>query len=146
MKVNNKTITSKDKINMLGVTCDSKLQWSNQVAQAVNKSKKALHAIRLIRKYLTKNETKQLLTSNYYSILYYNSEIWHMPSLNPRSKQQLLAASSNALKILNNQSDLMISYEQLHKMHKRAAPTQMMKYRLSIQLYKICNGYRLNDD
>ena len=37
----------------------------------------------------------------------------------------------------------MISYDDLHKFHKRATP---MKYRLSIQLFKIWNGESQNDD
>ena len=43
--INGKIITSKKTINVLGVVFDSKLQWSNQVSQAINKSKRALHGI-----------------------------------------------------------------------------------------------------
>ena len=98
-----------------------------------------LHAIRLIKNYLSKNEIKMLLTSNFYSILYYNCEIWLMNSLNVVLKRHLLAASANALKILNNRSDLRISYDQIHRINKRAAPIDMMKYKLAIQLHKIHN-------
>ena len=146
MTINNKQIRSKQSINVLGVEFDSKLQWGPQVAQVINKSKRALHAIRLVAKYMTKSETKQLLTSNFYSILYYNCEIWLLASLSPFLKQHLLAASANALKSLNNYSDIQISYEQLHRLHKRAAPMEMMKYRLAIQLFKIYNGAMINDD
>ena len=50
------------------------------------------------------------------------------------------------LKLLNNVRDLEISYVNLHKIHKRALPTNMMQYRLSLQMYKIYNGHKLNDD
>ena len=76
LSISNKVVKSKKCINVLGVLFDSKLQWTDQVAQSITKLKKSLHAIRLITKYLTKNETKQLLTSNFYSVLYYNCEIW----------------------------------------------------------------------
>ena len=72
LTLNGKLLRTKKTINVLGVIFDSKMQWSNQVAQAISKSKKALHGIKLIKKYLTKDETKMLLTSNFYSILYYN--------------------------------------------------------------------------
>ena len=72
--------------------------------------------------------------------------IWLMNSLSPALKQHILAASSNALRLLNNIQDMKISYEQIHKVHKRATPMDIMKYRLSIQLFKIYNGYILNDD
>ena len=65
----------------------------------------------------------------------YNFEIWLMPSLSPGLKQNILAASANALKLLNNVNDLRISYKQLHKPHKRATPMNLMKYRISIQLF-----------
>ena len=69
-----------------------------------------------------------------------------MPSLSPILKQHLLAASANTLKLLNNVKDLRISYNQLHKFHTRANPMDMMKYRLSIQLFKCYNGSNIDDD
>ena len=146
LRVNNKLIKSKSTINVLGVTFDSKLQWGTQFAQAITKSKQALHAIRLVSRYMRKSEVKLLLTSNFYSILYYNCEIWLMQSLSPALKQHLLAASSMALRLLNNRSDLRISYDQLHKIHKRATPINVMKYRQSIQLFKIYNNDNQSDD
>ena len=125
---------------------NSKLQWSNQIAQAISKSKQALHGIKLIKKYLTKEETKMLLTSNFYSVLYYNCEIWLSNSIKFRQKQQLLAASSNALKLLNNMNDLRISYIQLHRKEKRALPLDFGRYRMAIQLYKTYNAVEMNDD
>ena len=133
-------------INVLGVVFDSKMQWSNQVSQAINNSKRALHGIRLIKKFLTKSETKMLLTSNFYSILYYNCEIWLSQELNARNKQQILSASSNALRILNNMSDLRISFIQLHKQENRAIPMDFAKYKLSIQLHKIYNENGATND
>ena len=106
LAISGKIIRSKKSINVLGIIFDSQMKWNLQVAQAINKSKRALHGIKLIRKYLTKDETKMLLTSNFYSILYYNCEVWLSEGLNSRHKQLLLAASANALKILNNVSDL----------------------------------------
>ena len=117
-----------------------KMNWSAQVAQTIKKAKKTLHAIKLIKQYFKKDELKQLLTSNFYSVLYYNCEIWLTPMLDPRSKKQLLAASAMALKLCEPQYDNMIGYERLHGMQNRATPMKMMKYRLAIQLYKIYNS------
>ena len=63
-----------------------------------------------------------------------------------QNKQQILAASSNALKILNNVRDLRVSYVQLHSKEKRALPMSFANYRLAIQLYKIYNGGYESDD
>ena len=120
------------------------VQWTNQISQAINNSKRALHGIKLVKKYLTKNETKMLVTSNFYSVLFYNCELWLSQGLKVRNKQQILSASANALRILNNRSDLRVSFAQLHSLEKRATPMNFAKYRLSIQLHKIYNGN--NDD
>ena len=77
-----------------------------------------------------------LLTSNFYSILYYNCEIWLSQGLHERQKQQLLSASAHALKLVNNVNDIMIPYTQLHRAEKRAMPMDFAKYKMSIQLYK----------
>ena len=42
------------------------------------------------KKYFNTTELLQLITSNFYSILYYNSEIWHLPSLKGNLKGKLL--------------------------------------------------------
>ena len=87
-----------------------------------------------------------LLTSNFYSLLYYNCEIWLSQGLNARHKQQILAASSNALKILGNVSGLRTSFVQLHINEKRALPVDFGRYKMAIQLHKIYNGVEMNSD
>ena len=66
---------------MLGVTFDSKLHWSPQVSNTIRKAKRALHPLYLIKPYFAKQEMHKLVKSNCYLILYYNSEIWNIPSL-----------------------------------------------------------------
>ena len=63
-----------------------------------------------------------------------------------KKQQQILSASANALRILNNRSDLRVSFAQLHSQEKRATPMNFAKYRLSIQLHKIYSGNNDNDD
>ena len=86
--INGKFVISKRVINILGVTFDSKLQWGEQVAAACNKATKVINALRLIRRFFTKLELLQLITANVFSVLYYNSEIWHIPSLKMNLKRK----------------------------------------------------------
>ena len=79
--INNVNIRSKTTINVLGILFDSQMKWEPQVSQSINKARKALHGIKLIKKRFDKNDLRQLLTSNYYSVVYYNSEVWHLHSL-----------------------------------------------------------------
>ena len=111
------------------------------MANACTKALKALNAIKLIKKYLNKTEILQLITSNVYSVLYYNSEIWHLPNLKSSLKQKLLNVSARALKISMFYPDPMISFLKIHEITKRAPPESMMKYKLAVQLYKIYNSH-----
>ena len=132
-------ITSKNVINVLGVTFDSRLQWSEHVSKTISKANRALCAIKLIRRFFNTKELTSLLTSNFYSILYYNSEIWHLNSLNQNLKHSLLVASANACKLALHYPNEMISYLNLHSILKRATPEMICKYKLALQLFKKFN-------
>ena len=99
VSLNGKSIKSNKNINVLLVIFDSKLKWADHVAKAVKKANAALNAIKLIRKFCNQKELLTLITSNLYSILFYNSEIWHLPSLKATLKQKLLSASARALNL-----------------------------------------------
>ena len=137
--VDNVLIKSKNEINVLGITFDSKLQWGSQVSRAIRGANTSLQAIKLIRKYFTTPEIVQLLTSNFYSRFYYGSEIWHIPTLNRNCKKMLLSASANALKLCNIFYDPFVSYIDLHKLHKRALPSKFCIYRHCLLLHKVFN-------
>ena len=62
-------------MNVLRVEFDSKLTWSKHISSQINKANKALHAIKIIKKYFSQTEVLTLLTSNFYTILYNNSEV-----------------------------------------------------------------------
>ena len=70
VKLQGSAIQSKKFMNVLGVTFDSKLNWGIHVAKTISKAKKALYALKMIKKFFTKNEMRKLLDSNFYSILY----------------------------------------------------------------------------
>ena len=139
VKIGSDEVVSKDNINVLGVLFDAKLEWSLHIRNAINKSAKALNALGLIRKYFNTNELLQLVTSNYFSILYYNSEIWHLHSLKFYDKKLLLTASSKALKMATHYCYPDISYKNLHVNTKRATPNMYCDYKLSLLLYKTFN-------
>ena len=146
LEINGNIINSKPTMNVLGIIFDSKLQWGPQVENAILKSNKAKHAIMLIRKFFNKQELNTLLTSNFFSVLYYNSDVWHIPSLNPRLKQQILSASARALKLCTSNYNLTMSFIQIHTLNNRATPNQLMLYKHALLLYKIWNDKIYSDD
>ena len=66
VRIQNVTITSKKSMNVLGVIFDSKLTWNAHVASAITKAKKALFAIRSLRKFFNNSEMRTLLDTNFY--------------------------------------------------------------------------------
>ena len=128
-------------MNVLGVTFDSKLNWSIQVANSISKANKALFALRLIKKFFTKNEMRTLLDSNFYSILYYNSVIWLTPTLNANLKHDLMAASACALRSCLMSDGFDISFVNLHKTLEKCTPEHIMYYQMALKLHKLLNEH-----
>ena len=139
-------MSSSDSINVLGVLFDSRMQWTKHVRSEIIKSGRALNAIKLIRKYFTTKELVQLITSNFYSVLFYNSEIWHLNSLKQRDKAFLMTSSSYALKIATHFKFPFLSYKNLHRITNRATPQMYCNYKLSLSLYKTFNNQFPNSE
>ena len=139
IKINGTQILTKNFINVLGVTFDSKLNWSVHIANCISKAKKSLYALRLLRPFFCKNKMRTLLDSNFYSILYYNSTIWLSPDLSSACKHDLLAVSAQALRCCLGPNLNDILFENLHKNNKKCTPSQIGLYQMSINLYKTLN-------
>ena len=105
------------------------LKKINECAKRCSVDKKILH----------KKELFNLITSNFYSILYYNSEIWHLPTLKASLKQKILSASAKALRVCSKVTDYYQSFASVHSVCKRATPEMLMKYKLALCLYKLYN-------
>ena len=110
-------IKSLKSINVLGVVFCCKLNWQIHIAKAISKAKKALYALRLLKKYFTNSEMRILLDAHFYSILYYNASIWLTPSLSSDLKQSLLSVSANVLRSCLMHEGFDISFENLHRTH-----------------------------
>ena len=123
-------------MNVLGVSFDSKLNWHIQIENTITRAKRAPNTIKLILTHFNKHKVLNLIASNYYCILYYNSEIWHMPSNTHNSKKQLLSASALPLKLCTYNYDRNTSFLTLHKQLKRSTPNQIMLYKHALLLHK----------
>ena len=139
LNVGDSTILTKKSINVLGVTFDSKLQWSEQVSMAVQKSNRSLNALKIISKFFNTTELITLVTSNFFSVLLYNSEIWQSANLKAVLQQTLLSASAKALRMCLHYPKNRISNLNIHKITNRATPSMHCKYKCALQLYKLFN-------
>ena len=139
VKIEETIITSKKSMNVLGVIFDSKLNWNLQVASCINKAKKKLFALRLLKRFFAPEQMRILLDSQFYSVLYYNSVVWLTSDLNSPMKQNLLSISANALRscVIRVNSD--VSFENIHKNCKKCTPNQITLYQSSLKLFKTLN-------
>jgi hypothetical protein len=133
IKINEIEIQTKKQMSVLGVMFDSKLEWSLQVENSVRKARSALQGLRILNKYFTTPERLVLITSFFYSRLYYGSQVWLIPSLKRSLKSKLFSASGAALRLLDKD----MSFNALHKKYNRATPTQFQKYITAISLYDL---------
>ena len=138
--IGGRAVTSKKSMNVLGVIFDSKLTWSLHIAQAISKANKALCALRMLKNFFTPKQMRMMLDSNFYSILYINAVIWLTPSLNSDLKHNLLAASACALRSCLMRFGFDISFDNLHKTHKKCTPSQITEYQIALNLHKSLNN------
>ena len=82
---------------------------------------------------------RNLLDSNFYSILYYNCSIWLNCFLSPDFKQKLLSISANGLRTCLKNTSFYVSFIEVHKVSKKCTPSQILLYNQAIQLYKTVN-------
>ena len=81
-----------------------------------------------------------LLTSLFYSKLYYGSEVWHIPGRTLTQNKKLKLASANAIKSCNKNLTIFHTNTQIHAAADRALPDQMMKYKHAISMYRLFNN------
>ena len=118
---------------------DSNLSWEPQYNHAIKEANHNLYAIRIISKYFSEEENKTLLTSLFYSKLYYGSEVWHIPGRSTSQNKQLKLASANAIRSCNKNLTIYHTHTQIHSIADRALPDQMLMYKHAIQMYKLFN-------
>ena len=127
----------KNTINILGIIFDSNLNWNSQYHHAIKEANQNLHAIKRIAKYFDRMEIKTLLTSLFYSKLYYGSEVWHIPGRSQSQNKKLKLASANAIRACDNSLTIYSTHTQIHKSADRALPDQMLQYKHAITMYKL---------
>jgi hypothetical protein len=77
VRMANEIIVSKKSMNVLGVTFDCKLNWSEHISNTIKKSNKALYTIRMIKQYVIPKKSKfylkHIIFQHFPTILKYGS-------------------------------------------------------------------------
>ena len=88
---------------------------------------------------VNKKEKRTLLTSLFYSKLYYGSEVWHIPGKTIAQNKKLKLASANAIRSSNKTLTIFHTHTYIHSISNRALPDQMLNYKHAIAMYKLFN-------
>jgi hypothetical protein len=96
------------------------------------------HLKNIIKVYKSSNGTNVLkqnlqkinmpITYIFYSTIYYNSDIWHLPSLNLNLKHNIRSASVIHLNFVHT---IIINMSYDHSVNNKAQHSQILKYKLS---------------
>lgn len=91
IQVNGSVIKAKKSVKVLGLLFDSDLGWTSHLEKVKQKARHALHKMKFLRKYLTMEEMKKVITSHFFGMLYYASPVW-MTEISTSSAWNLLNA------------------------------------------------------
>ncbi len=90
--VNGKSFKTSQSIKVLGVIFDSRLKWDFQVDKVIYLAKKTMYGLRIIWQNFGLNNFMNIITSKFFSKIYYGSPVWlgHLTSP-PRTLTESIA-------------------------------------------------------
>ena len=133
IEIEGRKVKTQQKMNVLGIQFDSDLSWDGQVSKVISKNNRILHGLRLIRRHFNKTQMTQILTSFYYSILYYGIEVWYHRGLSFHLKHKIKSAHYRAMRVIYGN----LGREELDEIGRRATPDEWSNYALGKFLAKM---------
>jgi len=132
-------LASVDSMNILGVTFDKRMSWEAQLHRVSGRCRSLRPALRILSRKLNRKEFLKIVTSHYYSNLYYCSELWFHP-LTCRLKKKINYVHFFPLQLALKDFKREISYKNLCLLTQRADPTEVNDYKLAKCLISISNN------
>jgi len=132
-------IKTTEVMKVLGITFDSKLSWEAHISCLLKKCNSKLAVLKKLRHKFTLEQFKKIITSQYFSVLYYCSPVWLHDNLKSGLKRQINSAHFKALHILLKDYRNKISRSKLTKKCGRATPNQWYKYSVANLVIKTFN-------
>ncbi len=132
------TIHSQSQIKALGTIFSSDLSWHKHIDYAIKKSNHIVKRIRFLSRWLDKKDLLQLVTTQYFPVIFYSSPLW-TNCLDWASLKRLNSAHYRAIRAALRIRDVRSkSRKVLDELSSRATPSQWLNYSLAstvIRLY-----------
>jgi len=135
INLNGKIISSTDKMKVLGLIFDSKLDWTDQVSSTISKSSRILHGLKHVRRLFKADQFKRIITSFFFSVFNYGMEVWYHGNLGFHNKRRVRALHYRALRLIYGKT---MPKEELNK--QRAPPDKMALFMTAKQMINIMNN------
>jgi len=130
-------IMSKSDMRVLGIIFDEHLKWETQIRSILSKCRSKLSVLRRIKKRFTTDQFLKIVTSQYYSNLYYCSSVWLSTETRWILKRMINSAHYKALRISINDFKNRTSRDTLNNKLKRATPSEWSNYTTASLVIKI---------
>jgi hypothetical protein len=141
VEIDGVSIKSADEMNVLGVTFDRRMSWEAQLNRVVLNCQRIKPGLRYLKQRLSKKDFLQVVTSNYFSRLYYASEIWYNV-LSSSNKSRLSAIHHYPLRLVTDSLcyKKRVSNKKLAMLTLRASPIDLNNYKIAKLLISVINN------
>jgi hypothetical protein len=118
-------IKTQDRLKVLGVIFDEKMDWGLQVENVIKRTNKILHGLRGVKKFVNVQQARQIVTAFYFSVLYYGCESWFTRNLQFHHKRKIRSSHYRALRMVYG---INLSRDQIDQISQRSTPDEWSDY------------------
>jgi len=126
-------------MKVLGVLFDAQMSWIPQMNKAIKSCQRLKPALHYLNIRLSRDQFKKVITSHYYSRLYYASELW-FPCLNKKFQKRICTLHYWPLQMLLFDFKYVLNRATIDFQSKRASPFQLNNFKVAKMLIKILNN------
>jgi len=127
-------------MKVLGVYVDSKLTWEKHVRHTLSKCNSKLSVLWKLRRNFKTEQLKCIITTQYFSQLYFCSKVWLSQSTGANSRNLIRLAHYKALRVLLFDFEKKKSRSDQNKLSKRATPAEWSHYTQANLVIKCLNS------
>ncbi len=134
----NNTINIRFKYCQHYISLDPDLSWSLNLDHSIARSRHIVHRLKYLREWLNLEELTRLVSSQYFSIIFYNAPLW-IGSLDAASWKKLNSVHYRALRMeLGDFRSIMKSVE-IDWITMRATPIEWASYSIASTVIRLYN-------
>jgi len=133
------SIVTKDRMKVLGIIFHCNLSWEPQIRYVLKKCKSKLGVLKKTQKSFSVDQFLKIITTQYYSVLYYCSAVWLSDQTPARLRNLVNTAHYRPLRIALRDFESKLSKAELSNKCQRATPTEWVKYSIANLVIKVIN-------